>query len=292
MAHWCVTGGSGFIGRNLVARLEAEGEDVIILDLDPPKYDTKARHVYGDIGVPRGPFWKWLENADYIVHLAAVSGIKDCEDNPIGSFQTNVMGTHNVLQHAGEAKVIAASSGAVVAGNGAFTDVFAALAPSSCLYAGQKAALEGLCLAHPRAAVLRFSNVYGPGAMHKTSVVHAFVKAALRKEPLQVNDDGKQARDFIYVGDVVDAILAVKECRSTGVVHVGTEWLTSIADVAGYVVASVGHGQIESRPAVGGGVRRAALSLYGNPDDLTWVPKICIRDGIDKTVEWFRRELT
>lgn len=277
--RWCVTGGLGFIGSRLVRRLEAAGETVRVID--------RRRPGGGDVGIYYGFHWTEVQKADIIIHLAAISGIADCEKNSIDAFATNVVGPHNVLEHApGRARIVMASSGAVVAGQEPPVPVGVLPAPLN-VYGRQKATLEAMCAGRENVVCLRFSNVYGPGGLEKTSAVHAFVKAALRNEPLVVHGDGSQSRDFVFVEDVVDAILDAAGAGICGVQHVGTETLTSVGNLAELVIASAGGGHIQKAPDVAPGAPRAALSLAGNAQEFWWQPKTTLDEGVKRTVKWF-----
>jgi UDP-glucose 4-epimerase len=251
-----VTGGAGYIGSALVERLVEEGHRVVSIDnlsQGDYKYLVKCREsprvklVVGDIcdlekleGVLREG-----EGVSAVVHLAAVSGIEECQRNPRGAVLTNVYGTHNVLEVARKydiSKVVFGSSAAVY-GNPVKTPVGEdhPLSPTN-LYGVTKLAAEGLLESYHASygldtVILRFGNVYGVGVYtHWETVIPKFVRQALSGEALTIYGDGKQSRDFIHVWDVVEAvILALKDER--GVVNgesfnVGVGKATSVNVIA------------------------------------------------------------
>lgn len=210
--RWLVTGGAGFIGRPLVAALEQRGDRVVVLDVaceETLDLKTYCSWLRGSVSDPAclsrvGP-------VDVVVHLAAQSGVSASRRDPLGTVHTNVEGTLRCLELAREcgARFIFASSGAV-----------AGFQPDS-VYGATKAAGELLCRAYATsfnisATVLRLSSVYGPGSQRKSSVVAAFCKCALRRQSLPVRGDGQQTREFVYVDDVVAALLVAANRTSPG----------------------------------------------------------------------------
>jgi UDP-glucose 4-epimerase len=149
-----------------------------------------------------------------------------------------------------------------------------------------------------RRVALRFSNVYGPYSEKKNSVVNAFVRRALRGERLEVHGDGRQARDFIYVDDVVDAIIAaglreggVNQCDVVHVASGSSRPIFGSADsVVDFVERAIGkpvdlHMQGSADP----GVAYSSLNNESARDALGWSPQVSFEDGIAATVAWYKR---
>ena len=163
-----------------------------------------------------------LRGVDAVVHLAALSGVIDLVEDPRPSFDINVKGSFQLLELARRAKVkklINASTGGALLGE-VKPPISEDMAPSPLSpYGASKLAVEGYCSAFAGAygfpcATLRFSNIYGPRSGHKKSVVAAFIKNILRREPLVVYGDGTQQRDYLYVGDLVVGIEAALKRRA------------------------------------------------------------------------------
>ena len=236
---WLITGGCGFIGRNLIKRLISEGghsirvidnlkvgsrddlnqvcnfKEVAPLDLSSnlsPFSSDVVELVVGDI-LDSDLAMKICKGIDIIVHLAANTGVAPSVENPRMDCETNVFGTLNYLEAARHCKVkrfIFASSGAP-AGE-VEPPIHEELPPHPVSpYGASKLAGEGYCSAYYRTfgvetVCLRFGNVYGPLSGKKDSVIAKFIKQAIAGEPLEIYGDGTQTRDFIYIDDLVDAI--------------------------------------------------------------------------------------
>ena len=236
--NWLITGGCGFIGTSLIARLllntdvkhnirildnlstgtradlssvasflEVESIDNLSISLDGVEL------VVGDI-LDEGLAYKVTKNIDVIVHLAANTGVGPSVENPRFDCFTNVIGVFNYLDAARINKVprfIFASSGAP-AGE-VDPPIHEELPPHPVSpYGASKLAGEGYCSAYNKSfgidtVMLRFGNVYGPRSLHKSSVVAKFIRQALDGETLEVYGDGTQTRDFIYIDDLVDALI-------------------------------------------------------------------------------------
>lgn len=240
--RWLVTGGCGFIGRNLIASLLARpGDDrheIAVLDnLSASTLDELAavdglREVrvvsrlesmwsgetdvvtvaVGDI-MDAEAMARAVKGADVIVHLAANTGVAPSVENPRADCNANVIGTLNALEAAraaGVKRFVFASSGAP-AGicEPPITETIAPRPVSP--YGASKLAGEAYCSAYSQsfgvqAVALRFSNVYGPYSGRKGSVVASFLRRALAGEAVTVYGDGSQTRDFIFVEDLVRAV--------------------------------------------------------------------------------------
>ena len=236
---WLITGGCGFIGRNLIQRLLTEnGHKIRVLDNlsvgttddlgevcrysiiggspdapgDTPPDPKSVELFIGDITDP-STCRKASVDTDIIVHLAANTGVGPSVEDPRADMETNVTGTFNLLEaakHNNVARFVFASSGAPI--GECEPPIHEELAPHPVSpYGASKLAGEGYCSAFYRTfgletVALRFGNVYGPLSGKKNSVIAKFIKNALNGEPLEIYGDGTQTRDFIYIDDLVDAI--------------------------------------------------------------------------------------
>jgi UDP-glucose 4-epimerase len=230
-----ITGGGGFIGSNLCHYLQKVGGYQVTV-LDNMSAGQSALDLPDGIQVFTGDYTdeatlaRCLRGVDAVVHLAALSGVIDSVEDPEPSFRVNVEGSFQLLQLARRAKVgkfINASTGGALLGE--VTPPISEAMPPSPLspYGASKLAVEGYCSAFAGAygfpcATLRFSNIYGPRSAHKKSVVAAFIKNLIRREPLLVYGDGTQQRDYLYVGDLVVGIEAALKRNLSGVYQLGS----------------------------------------------------------------------
>lgn len=208
---YVVTGGSGFIGSALCRRLDLTGHEVVNLDLNSdPSVDLRQSFP--------------IIRADCVIHLAAITNIRESISAPLTSYLDNIQMTARTLDAARKMKcplTIFVSSCA---------------APSSSTpYAASKLAGESLCQAYRKTfgmtiATVRLSSVFGPFSRHKKSVVATFMKNIIDKKPLRITGDGTQARDFIYVDDAVLGILRPTSI-DVNLVKVATGVNTEIIDL-------------------------------------------------------------
>jgi len=257
--------------------------------------------------------WFGPDGGDVVVHLAAMSGVKDCSAVPLSAFYINLEATFALLDGAADFDAqcfVFASSGAVVAGLSTSSPSEDAPPRPPNIYGSMKAAAEQLCRGFSEerglpTSVLRFSNVYGPHSAHKTSAVHRFVRDAIEGKQLQIHGDGTQTRDFVFVGDVVHAIIGAGNFAFDGakVFHVSTGVETPILDthildddnkVSLYyeICEAVGKRRppVRSRKrrswgwpnaSINSDVTRRVLCI-GSPTPLS--------NGIRETVAWYRND--
>jgi len=253
-----VTGGAGFIGSHLVERLLAGGEAVRVLDnLSTGKRGNLPSHpalefLEGDIR-DRTTVDAAVAGVDAIVHLAAVASVQASVDDPVGTHATNFDGTLNLLEAARHARVtrFLFASSAAVYGDNAQLPVSEDFAPNPLTpYAADKLAGEHyLSFYHRkfglRTTAFRFFNIYGPRqdpSSPYSGVISIFVERLGAGLPVTIFGDGRQTRDFVYVGDLADLLVrAVGESGTAGaVVNVGRgveysllELLTTLERVSG-----------------------------------------------------------
>ena len=251
-----ITGGAGFIGCHLAERLLGLGHDVAVIDdLSTGSIDniahlkTCTRFSYVVDSVTNEPLLaEMIDRCDVVFHLAAAVGVKLIVERPVHTIETNVHGTEVVLKHANKKRklVFLASTSEVY---GKSTDVpfretaDLVLGPSEkhrWAYACSKLIDEFLALAYWKekklpVVVVRLFNTVGPRQTGQYGMVlPTFVRQALAGEPLTVFGDGTQSRSFTYVGDVVDALVALaSEPRAIGeVFNIGNRGEISIRDLA------------------------------------------------------------
>jgi len=290
-----VTGGAGFIGSNLVDALLARGDEVVVVDdLSSGRrenLDPRAELREHDI---REPF---EVDADAVFHLAAQADVQTSMRRPDYDAAVNVVGTVNVLAGAlrAGAQVVFASSGGAGYGEcpGPVDEDFPFL-PLSPYGIAKKCGEEYLAgwnrIHGSRHVALRFANVYGPrqDSGLEGGVVAIFLERMARGEPTTIYGDGGQTRDFVFVGDVVDAVLASLG-RSGGPYNIGTGRETSVrelhaacADVAGVADAPA------FEDARLGDVQRSVIDPARAGRELGWQPAVELADGLRHTWAWMQ----
>lgn len=223
-----VTGASGFIGRHVVAQLQAAGHVVTAADLvEFP--DPSVPTVTGDLCDPEVRGRAVTSGLDGIVHLAAATSVLGSIEQPVDVYRTNVEMTAALLELArghGVGTFVLASTNAVVGNVGSSTITedlpLAPLTP----YGATKAAGEMLMYGYAgafglRAPAVRLTNVYGPGMAHKDSFVPRLMRAASSGGGVQVYGDGEQRRDLVHVADAARALALAVLDWPTGPVIVG-----------------------------------------------------------------------
>lgn len=229
MTKSLVTGGAGFIGSNLVDKLLSIGHEVVVIDNESAECNEKfywnPKADNHKLDICDYEFTRDLYNdVDYVFHLAAESRLQPAIENPINAVTKNAVGTCTVLQCARESgvKKVIYSSTSSAYGLNKFPNI--ETDPNDCLnpYSVSKVAGEELCKLYTslyglKTIIFRYFNVYGersPTTGQYAPVIGIFLKQRNDKLPLTVVGDGSQRRDFVYVGDVVDAniIAATSEC--------------------------------------------------------------------------------
>lgn len=245
-----VTGGAGFIGSNLVDALVARGHSVRVLDnLSTGKRsnlpdDVRVELIVGDVADAQA-VRRAVEGCRAIVHLAAVASVQASVDDPLGTHQSNLIGTLNLcetMREVGVRRVVFASSAAVYGnnGDGRSIDEETPKAPLTP-YAADKLASEHYLDFYRRQhglepVVFRFFNIYGPRqdpSSPYSGVISIFTERAQQGMPITVFGDGEQTRDFLYVGDLVEILMQALENPSVeeGAVNVGLDRATSLNEL-------------------------------------------------------------
>lgn len=294
-----VTGGAGFIGANLVRYLGAQGYAVRVLDnlsVGNRNYleDSSAELIVGDI-LDRNTVMQAVTGVQYVVHLAARSGVLDSLRHPVETCQVNVVGTAILLEQAAAAgvrKLIFASSNAAVGSQHPPFDETALPRPQSP-YGASKLAGEAYCLGFHHAfrlptIALRFANAYGPFCAHKNSVVATFLKNILTGQSVNVEGDGQQTRDFIYVDDVCRAIHASLESSIAGeVLQIGTGREVPILSLLETIRSVCGVEPVVSfSEARAGDIRRNYSDVSKAERLLGFRCVTSLEDGIATTFRW------
>ena len=298
--HVLVTGGAGFVGANLVRTLLKRGYTVRVLD----NFSSGNRAylagldldiVEGDI-LDRAAVDAAVAGTDGIVHLAAQTGVPGSIQDPMRDCQLNVVGTLNMLEAArlaGTQRFVFASSNAPLGKQPPPATEDKAPLPISP-YGASKLAGEGYCLAYHGSwglgtVALRFANLYGPYSAHKNSVVAKFIKDIQNTGTITIDGDGLQTRDFIYVGDLCEAVvLALGSDIGGEVFQIATGIETSIRALADQIEAcmdvdlAVQYGSTRQ-----GDIRKNYSRVDKAKEQLGWEPQIALDEGLALTLAWF-----
>ncbi len=293
-----ITGGAGFIGAALANRLVREGHHVRALDDlsagDPSRLDSQVLFTRGDVkDVPR--LWTLLQDVDCVYHLAARVSVPESVLYPRDYNDVNVGGTVAVMEavrDAGVKRVILASSGAVY-GEQRRQPVSEKTIPNpDSPYAVSKIASEHYvftigALCGIETVALRIFNAYGPGQCVPPShapVIPQFLKQALGGGSLIVFGDGNQTRDFVYIDDVVDALVAASTASDVDrrIINVGSGQEVSINQLVEKVACAIGR---EVNPlysqANDGGVSRLVADIGLAQQMLDYSPKVDLDRGLE-----------
>jgi UDP-glucose 4-epimerase len=301
-----VTGGAGFIGSNLVDALIERGDDVEVLDDlstgRPANLEGALARgaVLHEADIRDGERLAALVAAaapDVIFHLAAQIDVRRAVADPGFDAQVNVGGTINVLEaarRAGVRRVVNSSTGGAIYGDAGTIPtpedhVAAPMAP----YGQSKLAAEGYLGLYARlyglsAASLRYANVYGPrqDPHGEGGVVAIFCgKLAEGGTPVAFGD-GRQTRDFVYVGDVVSANLAAAGSDWAGACNVGTGTETSVIELAD-ALRALGNGrpfELSHAPARTGEIERSAVDPALAREVLGWRAEVALPEGLERTL--------
>ena len=288
-----VTGGAGFIGSNLVDALVARGDEVTIVD----NFATGKRSHLNEAATLlehdiREPF---SVGADVVYHLAAQADVQTSMARPEYDAAVNVVGTVNVLAAAEGAQVIFASSGGAgygeCAGPADEQTPFLPLSPYGIAKKCGEEYLAGWNRIHGTLHVsLRFANVYGPrqDAGLEGGVVAIFLERMARGEETIIFGDGLHSRDFVYVGDIVAALLAATG-RGGGPYNVGTGRDTTVAqlhEACARVAGSTAQPRLDAARL--GDVRRSVIDSQLIERELGWAPQTSLDEGLARTWAWMQ----
>jgi UDP-glucose 4-epimerase len=300
-----VTGGAGFIGSHLVDRFVQEGYEVVVADnLSTGKrrnVNRAAKFYRADI---RG---RWLERVfrrerpAIVSHHAAQMDVRRSVQDPIFDAETNILGTLNVLQNAikyGARKIVFASSGGAVYAepHGMPVSESQVIRPASPYGISKAVGDEYLRYFYEAGGLefvsLRYANVYGPrqDPLGEAGVVAIFTRKMLVGEQPIINGNGRQTRDFIYVDDVVEANVAALSKAAHGIYNVGTGKETSINELFGVLAGLINPAIREVHgPAKKGEQLTISLDSTRLHRELDWEPKVSLKDGLARTVEYYRQ---
>lgn len=300
-----VTGGAGFIGSNVAERFAALGHDVAVFDDLSSGFrefvPAKARLYVGDLADAAAVEAAVADFRPEVVdHHAAQIDVRKSVADPVFDARVNILGTIGLLQSCtrhGVRKFVYASTGGALYGEGRILP-----APEDhpvnpeAPYGASKHTVEHYLylwkLLHGLDyTVLRYPNVYGPRQNpHGEAGVNAiFIGLMLKGEAPRIFGDGAAVRDYLFVGDVVEANVLALERGSGEMVNLGTGVGTSVNDIVRELKPLTGFaGEAIHLPARPGEVQRIYLDASRAKQVLGWEPKVGFREGLARTVEWSR----
>lgn len=302
-----VTGGAGFIASHISDAYIAAGHEVVVMDdLSSGKranLPAAAKFYHADIRTPEAREIIRNERPQVLSLHAAQMDVRKSVADPAFDATVNVLGMINMLEGArevGAQKVLFASSGGATYGE---QDTFPASEshPHNPLspYGITKATGEHYLFYYHAVygmpyVALRYANVYGPrqDPHGEAGVVAIFTEKLLADQAPTINGDGKQTRDYVFVGDVVRANLAALDRPFVGSVNIGTGIETDVTTLYAHLRVLTGSPHpAQHGPAKAGEQRRSVIAIGKAAEVLGWRPEVSLEEGLRRTVEFFRARL-
>ncbi|HEV8539140.1 MAG TPA: NAD-dependent epimerase/dehydratase family protein [Bacteroidota bacterium] len=300
-----VTGGAGFIGSHIVDALIDAGHEVVIIDdLSMGRMENvhpKAEFFRLDIRSEKvGELFQKFR-FDVVIHEAAQMDVRKSVEDPAFDASVNILGTLNLLENAritGVKKFVFASTGGAIYGE---QDYFPAdeAHPARPIspYGIAKLSVENYLFYYHeihglRYISLRYANVYGPrqNPHGEAGVVAIFTRKLLAGNQPVINGDGKQTRDYVYVGDVVKANLLALTHDPPAIFNVGTGIETDVNSLFSIIRDYTNSQSMENHgPAKKGEQRRSVIDSSSLLKTFGWKPSVSLHDGLQRTVEYFRK---
>ncbi len=305
-----VTGGAGFLGSHLCERLLKEGHEVICLDNYFSGTRANIMHLrdFDNFEVIRHDVVEpILLEVDQIYNLACPASPVHYQYNPVKTVKTSVLGAINMLGMAKRvrARILLTSTSEVYGDPEVHPqkeDYWGHVNPNgerSCYDEGKRVA-ECLMMNYHRqnnvdVKIVRIFNTYGPRmAINDGRVVSNFCVAALKGEPLELYGDGSATRSFAYVDDIIDAIVRMMNTPAgfTGPVNIGNPDEFTVEELAKLTIELTGSAsKIVRKPTRPDDPTRRRPDITLAKKHLNWEPKIALRDGLTRSIEYFRSEL-
>jgi UDP-glucose 4-epimerase len=298
-----VTGGSGFIGSHLVDWLKEAGHDVLVIDMPKPhRQDVEWENI--DI-LDFPSLLTATKGADYIFHLAAVSNVNYVHKKPVYSTAVNILGTVNLLEAGrinGIKRFFFASTvwvyGAAREKDNLPEDTLLDISDTGHIYTTTKIASEALIHNYKKLyelpfTILRYGIPYGP-RMRDELVIAIFVRRALRGEPITIQGDGSQYRNYIYIDDLIRGhILAMSDKAKNQTYNLEGLRPITIKEVA-ETVKNLVNPQVEIRyvDARAGDFKGRTASYEKAKRELGWEPLVDFTEGMRRYIEWYKSKMS
>lgn len=301
-----VTGGAGFIGSHLVDAFVARGHEVLVVDSlvsgRRENLPEGATLVVADVRSDEAARAIEGFRPEVLCHQAAQMDVRRSVEDPVYDADVNLVGlvkTFEAARRAGALQhALFAGSGGAMYGE---QQVFPApedhpVAPESPYGLAKAVGEQYLALFHRLFGVaytaLRYANVYGPrqNPHGEAGVVAIFSQRLLDGQPITIFGDGKQTRDFVYVGDVVEANVRALEARLVGGYNVGTGVETDVNELAKTIIDLTGaDAEPTYAPARAGEQQRSVISAKKLEEAIGFKPSVSLQEGLARTVEYFRQ---
>jgi UDP-glucose 4-epimerase len=302
-----VTGGAGFIGSHMAKRHLADGHRVVVVDdLSSGRVerlaDAKAaRFVKADIASTDLEPLLREEKIDFISHHAAQIDLRHSVADPIGDARANVIGglmLFEAMRRAGVRHVLFSSTGGAIYGEpeggrpAPETHPTNPVSPYGCAKLSIEKYMHYYRVVHGfQTQVFRYANVYGPwqDGTGEAGVVAIFSEAMLGSRALKINGDGEQTRDYVYVGDLVEAATRAARSDKSGVWNLGTGVETSVNRLFALLAKEFGYTQSPPHvPPPAGEQKRSVLGSTHVRKDFDLPPWTRLEDGLKATASFFR----
>jgi len=306
-----ITGGAGFIGSHLIEKMLSMGYKVIGIDNYDPFYSRRIKEMNVSIFKhdKNLQFYELdifdknsLENVfrtnniEVVIHLAAKAGVRPSIKDPLGYYNTNVIGTLNVLEAMKEngcKKMIFASSSSVYGNNKKLPfseddNVDCPISP----YAATKKAGELLCYTYHHLYnfdifCLRFFTVYGP-RQRPDLAIHKFARLIIEGKPIPFYGDGSSERDYTYIDDLIDGILgAIKNLKGYDIFNLGESNAISLSKMVTTLENTIGKKAIlNNLPPQSGDVDKTFADISKAKEKLGYNPKYSFENGVSNFINW------
>lgn len=300
-----VTGGAGFIGSHVNKLLLDQGHQVSVIDDLSKGHQNSldSRIEFHQTSLEnQTELEKILPGHDAVIHMASFIEVGESVKKPVEFTQNNIVGTVKLLEamkNTGVKKMIFSSS-ACVYGKPEKLPITEddPLGTQENPYGITKITMEQFCeLYHSLygfdITLLRYFNPYGPGELHnpETHAIPNFVKSALTRTPIPLFWKGEQVRDFIYINDLAQAHVLALPLNSLHIYNVGTETGVKVIDVVKKIFELVGYDvPIDDKGERKGDVPSLVASAQKIKQELGWIPKVDLTEGLKKTIEFFKTQ--
>jgi len=300
-----VTGGSGFIGSHLIDELVGISKKVIVIDkVKPPtnRKNRKAKYIKMNIQNPDivEVFEKY--QPDVTFHLAAHLHDRESAEMPVENAMDNIIGLLNVCQgvrKVGKGKIVFTSSCAVYGFHKELPISEANLPEPLTPYGITKLVGESYLKFYYKTCgipyvAFRPGNIYGPrqDSSAESGVIGVFSSRLLKGQPAIINNDGETTRDYIYVSDVVSALIKAAGSEFIGSLNLGTGIETSTNEIFEIVKNAVGGAAVPDKNELQqDAMKYVSLDASKTREVLDWEPVVSIEDGIKETVDWYRENI-
>ena len=279
-----VTGGSGFIGSHLIRRLANEGYEVFNIDIRSPNpIDIR------DVKRVKRVFEEFRPEA--VVHLAAVASVPLCEQNPREAYETNVLGSLNIFKLCSEygAKCIFSSSAAVYGEPNVIPTPEDAPKDPINHYGLTKLVGEYICrfIMKTNYVIFRIFNCYGPNCNRSYVIPDTIRKLTKNKNPIRMLGTGEESRDFVYIDDVINAILlAINKKDVIGTFNIGTGKNIKIRELAAKIAQIMGKKVrfVFDTKKRKGDFSISCADISKVTKMIGWYPKVSLDEGLKRTI--------